>query len=61
MVLPDDVKEMAVPVLGHRLLISPEARLRGRTVGQVLAEVVDQIPVPVEGAVGLTRSGIDEA
>jgi MoxR-like ATPase len=61
MVLPDDVKAMAVPVLSHRLLISPEARLRGRTVEQVLAEIVDQIPVPVEGAVGLNRAGIDEA
>jgi MoxR-like ATPase len=60
MVLPDDVKAMAAPVLGHRLLISPEARLRGRKVDQVLAEIVDRIPAPVEGAVGLNRSELEE-
>jgi MoxR-like ATPase len=61
MVLPDDVKVMAIPVLGHRLLISPEARLRGRTVDQVLAEIIERIPAPVEGTVGLNRSGLEEA
>jgi MoxR-like ATPase len=57
MVLPDDVKTMTAPVLGHRLLISPEARLRGRTVEQVLAEIVDLVPVPVEGSIGLNLAG----
>jgi MoxR-like ATPase len=55
MVLPDDVKQMTTPVLGHRLMISPEARLRGRTVEHVLAEIVDHVPVPVEDAIGLDR------
>jgi MoxR-like ATPase len=61
MVLPDDVKRMTVPVLGHRLIISPEARLRGRTVDHVLAEIVDLVPVPVEDSIGLNRSGAVEA
>jgi len=61
MVLPDDVKAMAAPVLGHRLLISPEARLRGRTVEQVLAEIIDQVPVPVEGSIGLDRTSSHES
>lgn len=45
-VLPDDVKELAVPVLGHRLIISPAARLREVTAREVLGEVLGQVPVP---------------
>jgi MoxR-like ATPase len=45
---PDDVKRVAGAVLGHRVLLSPEARLRGRSVDQIVAEVVDAAPVPVE-------------
>jgi MoxR-like ATPase len=53
MVLPDDVKALMLPVLGHRVLLSPEARLRGRNVEAVLAEIVAGVPVPVEGEIGL--------
>ncbi|MEA2598623.1 MAG: MoxR-like ATPase [Thermomicrobiales bacterium] len=53
MVLPDDVKSLVLPVLGHRVLLSPEARLRGRNVEAVLAEIVAGVPVPVEGEIGL--------
>ena len=48
-VLPDDVKTLARPVLAHRLILSTQARLRGRDVEQLLAEVVERIPVPLEG------------
>jgi hypothetical protein len=34
-------------VLTHRIHISPQTRLRGRTPGEVLEEVVSQVPVPV--------------
>ena len=47
-VLPDDVKALAPVVLTHRLLISPQTRLRGRRPEEVLQEVVDTVPVPVE-------------
>ncbi|NLE77171.1 MAG: MoxR family ATPase [Chloroflexi bacterium] len=47
-VLPDDVKALLAPVLTHRILISPQTRLRGRTPEEVVAEVVGQVPVPVE-------------
>ena len=47
-VLPDDVKHLAAPTLGHRLLLSPEARLRGRSVESVVRAVVERVPVPVE-------------
>jgi len=46
-VLPDDVKELAPVVLTHRILISPQTRLRGRRPEEVLQEIVDTVPVPV--------------
>ena len=47
-VLPDDVKHLTGPVLGHRLLLDSQARLRGRSELSVLDEVVAATPVPVE-------------
>jgi MoxR-like ATPase len=47
-VIPDDVKYLTPFVLTHRVLISPQTRLRGRTPEAVIAEVVDSVPVPVE-------------
>jgi MoxR-like ATPase len=48
-VIPDDVKYLAPPVLTHRIIISPQTRLRGRRPEEVMAEIVDTVPVPVEG------------
>ena len=50
-VRPDDVKALAQPVLGHRLLLSSNTRLRGRTADDVLAEILAEVPVPVADAV----------
>ncbi len=47
-VIPDDVKVMAPYVLTHRLVVNPQTRLRGRTAKDVLREVVETVPVPVE-------------
>ena len=47
-VVPDDVKYLAPAVLTHRLIISPQTRLRGRRPEEVVAEVVDTVAVPVE-------------
>ena len=47
-VLPDDVKLLAPHVLTHRIHISPQTRLRGRRPEQVVAEIVNTVPVPVE-------------
>ena len=47
-VIPDDVKQMAPFVLTHRLIISPQTRLRGRTAAEILRELVNNVPVPVE-------------
>lgn len=43
---PDDVKALAHPVLAHRLILSPEAQLRGLTTARVLDEVLQSVPVP---------------
>ncbi|MFP5336237.1 MAG: AAA family ATPase [Actinomycetes bacterium] len=45
-VLPDDVQELAVPVLAHRLLLSADAQLARRTVTDVVDDVVARVPVP---------------
>lgn len=47
-VIPDDVKQMAPPVLTHRLVVNPQTRLRGRVPEDVIREIVDTVPVPVE-------------
>ena len=47
-VLPDDVKWLAGPVLGHRLIASAQARLRGRSAAEILTEILGTVPVPVE-------------
>jgi MoxR-like ATPase len=44
---PDDVKKMAQPVLGHRLILKPESRLRKRTASVVVRELVGDAKVPV--------------
>ncbi len=47
-VLPDDVKLMAPHVLTHRLMVSPQAQLRGRQPSQLVTDIVDSVSVPVE-------------
>lgn len=47
-VIPDDVKEVAVPVLAHRLSVDPGLELRGATAEAVVTEIMAQLPVPVE-------------
>jgi len=46
-ILPDDIKELAQPVLEHRLILSHEERTRGATARAVLREVMETVPVPV--------------
>jgi len=47
-VLPDDIKFMAPHVLTHRLMVSPQAQLRGRQPSQLVTDIVDSVSVPVE-------------
>ena len=45
---PDDVKALAVPVLAHRLILTPTARLRAILRDQVVEDVLATVPVPIE-------------
>ena len=45
-VIPDDIKAMALPVLRHRLVLRPEADIEGLTPDDVLAGLLDALPVP---------------
>lgn len=47
-VKPDDVKHLAVPVLAHRLVVTPQTRLRGQGAEQVVESIVERVAVPVE-------------
>jgi MoxR-like ATPase len=47
-VLPDDVKSLARPVFAHRLVLTTDARIRDRRIDEVLTEVLEEVPVPVE-------------
>ena len=48
-VLPDDVKEVAVPALAHRLILAPDPWIRGVRSGSVVEEVLRATPVPKVG------------
>jgi MoxR-like ATPase len=48
-VIPDDVKALAGPLLAHRLIVSADAAMSGRTSESVLAELLNEVPVPVRG------------
>lgn len=45
-VTPDDVRALAEPVLGHRLVLRPEFEIEGLTVGELVGRVLEQVPVP---------------
>lgn len=45
-VLPDDVKDTAVPVLGHRIIVSPAARLRELSADRIVQEIIHTTPAP---------------
>lgn len=45
-VIPDDVKEVALPVLRHRVLLRPEAEIEGITPDQVVLGLFESVPVP---------------
>jgi MoxR-like ATPase len=45
-VMPDDIKELAGPVLEHRLGLRPEAQMRGETITSVIQDVMGRIRVP---------------
>jgi MoxR-like ATPase len=47
-VIPDDIKFLAPFVLTHRLMIAPQAQLRGRQTADLVSDIVASLPVPIE-------------
>jgi MoxR-like ATPase len=47
-VLPDDIKYLAPYVLTHRLILGAQTRLRGKTTRDIVSEIVEAVPAPVE-------------
>jgi MoxR-like ATPase len=45
-VLPEDVKALVIPVLGHRLSLSPEAHIEGLDWKDILGDILDNMVVP---------------
>ncbi len=45
-ILPDDVRRMAHSVLSHRLILTPEARMKGIPAEAILSGIIDTLPVP---------------
>ena len=47
-IIPEDVQHMALPVLAHRLVLSPEARMKGVTAQSVVVHALKTVAVPVK-------------
>jgi MoxR-like ATPase len=45
-VIPEDVREMAVPVIAHRMVVEPQARFAGVTTAGLVEEILAKIPMP---------------
>ncbi|RYC51523.1 AAA family ATPase [Flagellimonas olearia] len=45
-ITPDDIKSVASPVLGHRIMLTPEREMEGLTSEQVVKQIVDSIEIP---------------
>ena len=48
-VVPDDIQDLAVPVVAHRMLLSPEAQMRGTTADEILSGLLGNVPIPARG------------
>lgn len=46
-VLPDDIKELVQAVLNHRIILKPDARMRGKSVSDVISSILSSIRVPM--------------
>ena len=45
-VVPDDIKELAVPVMEHRLVLRPEFEIEGLTPAEVISDILQQVAIP---------------
>jgi len=56
-VIPDDVKELAVVVMGHRVIVAPADRMKGVDGRQIVEDVVEHVAVPGARATGWVAHG----
>jgi MoxR-like ATPase len=45
-VTPDDIKGLALPVLGHRIILRPEYEIEGLVMEEVVDQIMQEVPVP---------------
>jgi MoxR-like ATPase len=45
-VTPDDIKKVATPVLGHRVILTPEREMEGFTPDKVIKQIMETIEIP---------------
>ena len=45
-ITPDDIREVTIPVLNHRVVLSPEREMEGTKTKQIIKEIIDKIEVP---------------
>jgi MoxR-like ATPase len=45
-VVPDDIKDLAIPVMEHRLVLRPEFEIEGLTPAEVIDDILRQVPIP---------------
>ena len=48
--VPDDVKQLAVAVLAHRITLTAEATFAGSTPEQMIEQILNEVPSPTVGA-----------
>ena len=47
-VLPDDIKDLALPIMGHRLILEPEALFTGVSVERIIDDLLAEVAAPTE-------------
>jgi MoxR-like ATPase len=50
-VLPDDLQTLAPSVLAHRLILTADAQIAGRTTESVITDILRRVPVPATARV----------
>ncbi len=45
-VTPEDIKEVAIPVLNHRVVVAPEREMEGMTSNDIIQQILDTIEIP---------------
>jgi len=45
-VTPENIQELAVPAIAHRMVLTPQLTFAGRTMADVVNEILEKVPVP---------------